>query len=108
MSSNQIHRLTARRLWYPRWQAVDAEILASVVVLGAVLEGIPGILDIAVFGGGLHLKVENPETAIPQIRRELERAGISVITLEPIQPSMEDVFVSLIEKEEKEKEGQAA
>ena len=71
-----------------------------------VLEGMPGILDVAVFGGGLHVKVENFETAIPQIRRELERAGISVITLEPIQPSMEDVFVSLIEKEEKE--GKAA
>ena len=73
-----------------------------------VLEGIPGILDVAVFGGGLHLKVEDPETMIPLIRRELERAGISVITLEPIQPSMEDVFVSLIEKEEKDKEGKAA
>jgi ABC-2 type transport system ATP-binding protein len=71
-----------------------------------VLEGMPGILDVAVFGGGLHVKVENPETAIPQIRRELERAGISVITLEPIQPSMEDVFVSLIEREERE--GKAA
>jgi ABC-2 type transport system ATP-binding protein len=71
-----------------------------------VLEATPGILDLAVFGGGLHLKVENPATAIPQIHRELERAGISVITLEPILPSMEDVFVSLIEKEEKE--GKAA
>src|ERR1700693_2340164 len=73
-----------------------------------VLEGMPGILDVAVFGGGLHLKVENPETMIPQNRRELERAGISVVTLEPILPSMEDVFVSLIEKEEKDKEGKAA
>jgi hypothetical protein len=37
MSSIQIHRSPARRLWYPRWAAVDAEIVASVVVLGAVL-----------------------------------------------------------------------
>jgi ABC-2 type transport system ATP-binding protein len=73
-----------------------------------VLEAKPGILDVAVFGGGLHLKVEDPSVAIPQIRRELEGAEISVVTLEPILPSMEDVFVSLIEKEEKEKERNAA
>jgi ABC-2 type transport system ATP-binding protein len=67
-----------------------------------VLEGKPGILDVAVFGGGLHLKVEDAGLAIPQIHRDLERAGISVMTLDSITPSMEDVFVSLIEKEEKE------
>jgi ABC-2 type transport system ATP-binding protein len=71
-----------------------------------VLENTPGILDVAVFGSGLHLKVESVDTVIPRIHSELERAGISVITLEPIQPSMEDVFVSLIEKEERE--GKAA
>ncbi len=73
-----------------------------------VLEGKPGILDVAVFGGGLHVKVEDPGIAIPQIHRDLERAGISVLTLDAITPSMEDVFVSLIEKEEKDKEGKAA
>lgn len=66
-----------------------------------VLEGQPGILDVAVFGGGLHIKVEDPGVAIPLIHRDLERAGISVMTLDSIRPSMEDVFVSLIEKEEK-------
>src|SRR6202044_783485 len=33
----------------------------------AALEKQPGILDIAVFGGGLHVKVNDPGTAIPQI-----------------------------------------
>lgn len=73
-----------------------------------VIEGKPGILDVAVFGGGLHVKVEDPGVAIPQIHRDLERAGISVMMLDSITPSMEDVFVSLIEKEEKDKEGKAA
>jgi ABC-2 type transport system ATP-binding protein len=73
-----------------------------------VLEGRPGIEDIAVFGGGLHLKVEDPGAAIPDIYRELERAGISVAALDKIVPSMEDVFVSLIEKEESDKKDQAA
>jgi len=73
-----------------------------------VLEGKLGILDVAVFGGGLHIKVEDPATAIPEIYRELEQAGISVVVLDSIMPSMEDVFVSLIEKEERDKEGKAA
>ena len=65
-----------------------------------LLEGREGILDVAVFGGGLHVKVEEDETAIPQIRAMLDRVGIQIKGLEPIAPSMEDVFVSLIEKEE--------
>jgi ABC-2 type transport system ATP-binding protein len=65
-----------------------------------LLQGREGILDVAVFGGGLHVKVDNDEAAIPRIRAVLEQAGIEVRSLEPITPSMEDVFVSLIEKEE--------
>jgi ABC-2 type transport system ATP-binding protein len=65
------------------------------------LEGKPGLLDIAVFGGGLHVKVENDAVATPVIREALKAAGIEVVRLEPITPSMEDVFVSLIEQQEK-------
>src|SRR5690242_18881482 len=65
-----------------------------------LLQGREGILDVAVFGGGLHVKVENDEAAIPRIRAALDQAGIQIGSLEPITPSMEDVFVSLIEKEE--------
>ena len=67
----------------------------------AALQGRPGILDIAVFGGGLHIKVEDPAQAISEIWSTLKAAGIRVIALDSITPSMEDVFVSLIEKEEK-------
>jgi len=72
-------------------------------LLGAmtVLQGRPEILDVAVFGSGLHVKVENAETAEAHIRATLESASIRVDTLEPILPTMEDVFVSLIEREEK-------
>jgi len=69
----------------------------------AALEGKPGILDVAVFGGGLHVKVADPASAIPSIYKNLEEAGIHVLTADSITPSMEDVFVSLIEKEEEKK-----
>jgi ABC-2 type transport system ATP-binding protein len=64
------------------------------------LENRKHIQDIAVFGGGLHLKVDDADAAIAEIRSALNDAGIHIKTLEPITPSMEDVFVSLIEKEE--------
>jgi ABC-2 type transport system ATP-binding protein len=65
------------------------------------LQGRPGIADVAVFGGGLHVTVERDEAAIPEIRATLRAAGIEVTSLKSITPSMEDVFVSLIEHEER-------
>ena len=65
------------------------------------LYGGDNILDVAVFGGGLHIKVDNADRAIAWIRETLDHAGIKISVLEPITPSMEDVFVSLIEQEEK-------
>jgi hypothetical protein len=38
---------------------------------------------------------------MPLIRSALEQAGITVSVLEPIEPSMEDVFVAMIEAEER-------
>lgn len=72
-------------------------------LLGAMntLEKIPGLSDIAVFGGGLHVTAADAERAAPEIRAALEKAGISVPLLEPIEPSMEDVFVAMIEQEDR-------
>jgi len=48
----------------------------------------------------LHVTVDNRE-AIPGIRQKLESQGIEVKRLEQIEPSMEDVFVAMIEAEER-------
>src|SRR5579863_7810793 len=72
-------------------------------LLGAMntLEKIPGLSEIAVFGGGLHVTAADATRAVPEMRSALEGAGISVPILEPIQPSMEDVFVAMIEEEDR-------
>ena len=77
--------------------------LESSSLLGSMkaLQDRPGILDVAVFGGGLHVKVEDETRALGEIGTALASAGISIRTLEPIQATMEDVFVSLIEKEDR-------
>jgi len=65
------------------------------------LEGLEGVRDVAVFGGGLHLTVDDAEATSPRVRQRLGKRGIEVRKLEEIQPSMEDVFVALIEAEER-------
>ena len=72
-------------------------------LLGAMraLQGRKGIVDVAVFGSGLHVKVDDEARAIEEIRPALAAAGIKLDGLDPIPPSMEDVFVGLIEEQER-------
>jgi ABC-2 type transport system ATP-binding protein len=65
------------------------------------LEGLEGVRDVAVFGGGLHVTVDDAEAGGRKIRAALEAKGIVVRRLEEIEPSMEDVFVAMIETEER-------
>jgi ABC-2 type transport system ATP-binding protein len=65
------------------------------------LEHVPGVFDVAVFGGGLHVTIDDSEAAPARIRQALESKGIAIRRLEPIAPSMEDVFVAMIEAEER-------
>src|ERR1022692_223656 len=65
------------------------------------LEGLEGVRDVAVFGGGLHVTVDNVRSTSARMRERLGAQGFEVRKLERIQPSMEDVFVALIESEER-------
>jgi ABC-2 type transport system ATP-binding protein len=65
------------------------------------LEHVPGIGDVAVFGGGLHVAVDELESGTEMIRNRLAAQEIEIHKLEKILPSLEDVFVALIEAEEK-------
>jgi ABC-2 type transport system ATP-binding protein len=75
--------------------------VSDLVASMTLLEKMPGVSDVAVFGGGLHVTVENDQSAMPKIREVLEKAGIQVPILEPIEPSLEDVFVAMIEREDR-------
>lgn len=65
------------------------------------LENTAGVREVAVFGGGLHVTVEDAEQAGAAIRESLAERGITIRSLESIQPSMEDVFVAMIEEEDR-------
>ncbi|RPI36616.1 MAG: ABC transporter ATP-binding protein [Nitrospiraceae bacterium] len=54
-------------------------------------------MDAAIFGSLLHVTADSMEKAVPLIRGVLEDAGIPAHRIERIVPSLEDVFVNLIE-----------
>lgn len=60
-----------------------------------LLQSAPGVDDAAIFGNALHLVVPKASAAISAVTSYLSQHGITVHTIEPIRPSLEDVFVSL-------------
>jgi len=76
--------------------------LETTDLLGAMraLQGRQGIVDVAVFGSGLHITVAEARGS-DEVRTALSAARIKIDSLEPIPPSMEDVFVGLIEEQER-------
>ncbi|WP_407924265.1 ATP-binding cassette domain-containing protein [Desulfosarcina alkanivorans] len=66
------------------------------------LAALKGIRDVALFGAGLHLKVDDADAARNKIRRYTDAMGLPHATVETVDPAMEDVFVSLIEREDRQ------
>jgi ABC-2 type transport system ATP-binding protein len=56
------------------------------------------VRDVNLYGDEMHLVVENAAAAMPELMKALAAARMPVNTLEKIQPSIEDVFVSLSKK----------
>lgn len=68
----------------------------------AVVEKTPGVREVALFGKGLHAVSTAPEQTIGAIRAQLAGAGFAPVRIERINPTLEDVFVSLIEARDRE------
>ncbi|MGB9596536.1 MAG: ATP-binding cassette domain-containing protein [Candidatus Poribacteria bacterium] len=65
------------------------------------LEKLEIIQDVALFGATLHVSIENAQKTIPIIENHLNNEGIKITRIDIIDPTLEDVFVSLIELKEK-------
>ncbi len=72
------------------------EIEAEPLVMGMEVLGKNGF-ETAVFGSLLHATVEDAKAAVPRIWKILGDSAITVHRIEKIVPSLEDVFVTLIE-----------
>lgn len=64
-----------------------------------VLQSSPLCQDAALFGDTIHAFVKSSDKAFEPIRSTLQREGVTVAGIEITRPSLEDVFVSLIEEE---------
>jgi ABC-2 type transport system ATP-binding protein len=63
----------------------------------AALEGLPQIKDLALFGSGFHAVVGDLDKAREAISRRLSENAIPVGDIRQVEPSLEDLFISLIE-----------
>ncbi|MCI0453771.1 MAG: ABC transporter ATP-binding protein [Candidatus Dadabacteria bacterium] len=68
------------------------------------IEKIPSIKGVALFGKGLHVVTEDAEAAADAIQNILAERDYQFINVEKIVPSLEDVFVSLIEARDRAKQ----
>ena len=55
-----------------------------------------GVLDVQTFGETLHLVVEEAQAVQEAVRSALKIAGLTLLRLRPIAPTMEDVFMALL------------
>jgi len=53
----------------------------------------------SLFGSAIHAYVDSAREAAPLLRQTLTASGIQVLSITPADPSLEDIFISLIEKE---------
>ncbi|MBA4393876.1 MAG: multidrug ABC transporter ATP-binding protein [Desulfobacca sp.] len=71
------------------------------------VEAIAGIKEVALFGKGLHVVTTVEADRVREsIQQRLTDQGFKVFQIEKIRPSLEDVFVSLIEARDREEDQQ--
>jgi ABC-2 type transport system ATP-binding protein len=71
-----------------------------------ILEALPGVRHAALFGRALHVVTGDAAAALPAMEQALAGAGFSIDAMGLITPSLEDVFVSLIEARDRQAEPQ--
>ncbi|BDV44234.1 ABC transporter ATP-binding protein [Geotalea uraniireducens] len=68
----------------------------------APIEKVSGVRHAALYGRGLHVVTENAAATIPAIEALLSERNVGVERIDKTAPSLEDVFVSLIEARDRQ------
>jgi len=63
-----------------------------------IIKALPGVVEAAVFGEGLHVAAARAQEVEAAVRQALAARDITVRRLERVPPSLEDAFISLIQR----------
>jgi len=63
-----------------------------------LLDGMAGVEKTSLFGTAVHAVLRNRTVSVSEVFSQLRDAGIAVDSIEPVQPSLEDVFLDVVDK----------
>jgi ABC-2 type transport system ATP-binding protein len=63
----------------------------------ASLVGAPGVRSALLVGDRVHLFVDDAARRLPELRAQMDSAGINYDSIQPVSPTIEDLFVSAVE-----------
>jgi ABC-2 type transport system ATP-binding protein len=82
-------------------QAMPGGLLAVIAesprTVNEALTGAPGVLGLLLMGDRVHVRVDNADRRVAELRSWLAERGIAVAEINRIEPGIEDVFVALLE-----------
>src|SRR5208282_1620872 len=67
---------------------------------GAVVAELEGVSNVILVGDGVHAVVDDAALRIPELRSALQRGNVAFADIAVAAPSIEDVFVALLEDQE--------
>ncbi|MBU3758754.1 MAG: ABC transporter ATP-binding protein [Candidatus Omnitrophica bacterium] len=67
-----------------------------------IFRGLPGLINMTVYGTALHLNVESPETAMPALMEAARENALRINAVKPVGAGLEDVFAALAREENRE------
>jgi ABC-2 type transport system ATP-binding protein len=83
-----------------KWNYMPGRVLevdtSDTLAASELAQGIAGVQEVAIFGRNLHMVVSDVKKVKRELKKVLTARGVTVHSLEEIEPSLEDVFVSLI------------
>lgn len=65
-----------------------------------IADQIPGVYDASLHGVRLHVYIKDEKVLLP-LKKAYTSAGITIEAMETIQPSLEDVFITMVEERQK-------
>jgi len=68
-----------------------------------VLDGLPAVEKTSLFGTAVHAVLRQADISQSSIATELKRRGIPVDSIESVEPSLEDVFLDVVERAESQR-----